>query len=389
MIIYQVFENANEIKKDSISLNIKQKRNIRNNLLQRIFFIMIYYFIVLLMFTNTNGLEERLFQQENDIHGTRLAVNEHISMFADNLSKTFFISKNPFSSSPIEDSKSYDSVGGRTNTLSFSYVHSIVTGIQPNKNNSIFAFIAEINNGSIYLIVMWISLNDLEVKENKQIELRDHHLVEQTVLSIDSKSEHIYVVHLTGTFYFNVNSKMIEKTYHHNGFWDGDYFMIGKALAVTNDRQLYLLAYRQKIDRNYFLCLYTIDHSNLSMPISFETIEWSIPFSSTFLTNNKELSALSIDLNETSNMLILGIPLIDSVLIYFIEDRSKSPILRKNHTSIEKAMSFGKSVSFLDNKTYIVLAYLMSTPWSHSQIQVRSFFKNISEIFSNFIDLFS
>ena len=344
------------------------------------------YLIFILIFTNLNGLEE----QQNDIHRSRLAVNDHICIFVDNPSKRLIILKNPFSSDPIKENVDFNYMNINENELSFSHVHNIITGAKPNKNNSIFAFITQTNNNSYYLIVIWISLDNFKVTENKQIQLTQNIIANQIVLGIDSESKHIYVVHLSGTLYFNVNSKMFQEYY--NNFWDRQYFMIGKALAVTNDQRLYLLAYRQKRDKKHYYCLYTVDHSNASMPISLEVIQWPIHFLSTYLNNHREFSTLSIDLNEYSNMLILGIPLVDSVLIYSIEDRLKSPILIKNHTSIEKGISFGKSVSFIDNKTYIVLVYAMSTSWSKSQIHVKILF--LSNIYiklniSNFIVLFS
>ncbi|UJR12160.1 hypothetical protein I4U23_016337 [Adineta vaga] len=334
-----------------------------------------YYFIIVLIFTNTNGLEEHLLEQENDIRGTRLTVNDHIAMFADNPSKRFIIINKPCSSAPLKETSDYDRITNNENKLSISYVHNIITGAKPNKNNSIFAFIAQTNNTNCYLIVMWISLGGFEIKETKQIEIKGNVIANQIVLGIDSESKHLYVVHLSGTLYFNVNSKMFQ-VYGMN-FWERQYFMRGEALAVTNDQRLYLLAYRERKDKNQtgnkqYRCLYTVDHSNVSMPISLEVIEWPVNFPSTYLNTHRELSTLSIDLNEYSNVLIIGIPLIDSVLIFSIEDRLKSPILIKNHTSIEKGVSFGKSVSFLDNKTYIVLAYAMSTSWSKSQIHFYS-----------------
>ncbi|CAF1093463.1 unnamed protein product [Adineta ricciae] len=336
--------------------------------------------MLLLVFTGINQLEAH---SDNDmydgLYGNRFAINDHMSVYADNNIQQFTIVRRPFSSNALTNMISYSNIyrDSRLNSSNI-YIHNIATGAKLNNNNSVVAFIAETMDHKSYLIVMWIPITSSDPNEINFVELSTNNIVKQNVLGIDSDSAHIYVVQLASTLYYDVNSK-INRTYHNVGFWDPHQFMIGEALAVTNDQRLFLLAYRQgkyelrPASSRFYLCLYTVDLSNVSKPISMDPFEWTMTFPVAYLSENREYAALSLDLNEESDMLIAGIASMNSVVIFSIKDRSKPPSVFNNHTLLQKNVLFGRSVALLNNDTYAVLAYATSTlPWSSSQIQFYS-----------------
>ena len=338
--------------------------------------------MLLLVFTGINQLEAH---SNNDIYdglyGNRFAINDHMSVYADNTIQQFTIVRRPFSSKALTDTISYGNIyrDSRLNSSTI-HIHNIATGAKLNNNNSVFAFIAENMDHKSYLIVMRIPITSSDPNEIDFVELTTNNIVKQNVLGIDSDSAHICVVQLAYTLYYDVNSKK-NRTYANVGLWDPHQFTIGEALAVTNDQRLFLLAYRQgkhelkPQSSRFYLCLYTVYLSNVSKPISMVPFEWTMTFPEAYLSENREYAALSLDLNEESDMLIAGIASMNSVVIFSIKDRSKPPSVFNNHTLSQKNVLFGRSVALLNNDTYAVLAYATSPlPWSSSQIQVNTFY---------------
>ena len=94
---------------------------------------------------------------------------------------------------------------------------------------------------------------------------------------------------------------------------------------------------------------------------------------------NKQLSesrsvdkSLSISIDDKAELIAIGIPAFDLVLIFSIKFREYLILVKEHYSHIEE-VAFGQSVAFLANHTYAVLVYNLSTlPGSLSQVQVSS-----------------
>ncbi|UJR16885.1 hypothetical protein I4U23_003783 [Adineta vaga] len=302
-------------------------------------------------------------------------------LYADNILQGFITVRKPFSSNPNTDDIVYSTIIQQSGyNISSLYIHNIATGAKPNNNSSVFALVGEDQNNDLYLIVMLIDVTSPVDIRTIWRNLTQPNIATDIVLGIDSESAHIYVVQLSLTLYFDVNSEE-SREYYNSELWDRRRFIRGEALAVTNDHRLFLLAYRmsgfkiREHRQRYDLCLYTVDLSNVSKPIPLEIVNWPIYFSPKFLSDHREYSTLSIVLDEELDILIAGIPSIDTVVILSIRDKSQGPVIIKEHISLQKGILFGKSVALLDNNTYAVLAYAIpSLTWFTSQIQVYSLY---------------
>lgn len=140
-----------------------------------------------------------------------------------------------------------------------------------------------------------------------------------------------------------------------SGMWFAFY---NENLGVTEDYRLLL-----------------VGHSNDKFYLRI--IDMTIPNNVTLLVN-KQLSesrsidrSLSISIDDKAELVAIGIPALDLVLIFSIYSH-RNLILVKEHYFYVKGVAFGQSVAFLSNHNYAVLVYNLSTlSGSLSQVQVR------------------
>jgi hypothetical protein len=331
-----------------------------------------YLFIVLLMCLNIPGLEQQLFNQEkNQIFGTHLAVNEYMAVFAENVLQRFTVIGNPFSSDSKPESLPYTRVISSMNLVgSFVYIHNIVTGTRPNGLNSVFAMVAEDMNNKFYLIVMLIAFNSRpDYRYILWRELIKLDALENLPLGIDPQSTYVYVVQFTHTLCLDINSNSTIN-YDNALLWDQEAFIFSQAIVVTEDHHLFLLGFRILESDELSPHLYSVLLSNTSAPMPLSMIELFTEHSNNPLFNQKQHSMVSISLHKESNMIIVGVPFLDTVVVLSVREASQSPVIIRRHISSQTGTFFGKSVAMLDDNTYAVLVPSAPTlPWSSSQVQ--------------------
>jgi hypothetical protein len=357
---------------------------------------MYYLLIILLIFRNVHGLEQQLFNKEKfQIYGADFAVNEYMAVFFENNLQQFTITPKPFSSHPKPEVLPYLRVVESMNlTQYYVYIHAIVTGTKPNHTHSVFAMIGEDKNQNFYLIVMVLSIDTINVSPTLSRQLAKPYELENLPLGIHPHNSYVCVVQLTGTLCLDISLNTTQ-TYENTNLWDQTAYILGQAIVVTDDHHLFLLAYRviesQEKSSPY---LYSTLLSNTSASKPLAMIDLSTNYSNHHLFEQKQYSMLSMCVHEESNMIVVGIPLLDTVVILSVQEKAQSLVINKKHVSSQIGTFFGKSVAILDNSTYAVLAQSIPTlPWSSSQIQAsRSIdlkcIRQISVIDWYFIGLF-
>jgi hypothetical protein len=254
--------------------------------------------------------------------------------------------------------------------------------------------IGEDKNQNLYLIVMVISIDNIILSHTLSRQLKKTDELENLPLGIHPHNLYVCVVQLTETLCLDISLNTTQ-TYENTNMWDQTDYIFGQAMVVTDDHHLFLLAYRFIESEEFSPHLYSAVLSNMSNPTLLARIDLSINHSNHHLFEQKQHSMLSISLHEESNMIVVGIPLLDMVVILSVQEKAQPPVINKTHVSSQIGTFFGKSVAMLDNNTYAVLAQSIPTlPWSSSQVQAsRSIdlkcIRQISVTDLYFIGLFS
>ena len=150
-----------------------------------------------------------------------------------------------------------------------------------------------------------------------------------------------------------------------------------RAADVTGDRFIVVLGYVGNTDTSYTPCAYLLDRSNASLVVR-DTWFYLPPTNTSWqasVTNwDADASAgqhdLSVSVNDAKSQVLLGIPLMNTIVILDI-DRSASKFrLPSQSLSNGKAMGMGKAVGWLNPNVAGVLVntYSLSYVWSASQI---------------------
>ncbi|CAM4744903.1 unnamed protein product [Rotaria magnacalcarata] len=333
-------------------------------------------YIVLFTLPISFGARRDFFEREDyDAFGERLAIIENRAIFAENDARQFTIIENPFSSNPLACNLDYMSIDPeRQANISLGYVYNIVMGSKQDKMESIVAMIGESKQKKFYLIVMIMAYSSgciIRLKHAIWVPVSFYEYYPPSALATDPRGTFICVVQLDSTLCVDTISNTTT-TFSNDQFWDEKQFFYSKSLAITEKRRLLLTAYRIIDEEKKFIpSLYLADLSDPSNPLLLGMKN----LSSQYLKQERDVftrsATLSLFLHENSNMVIVGVPHLDCILIFSMEQSSLS--LVKTHVSPEKNVLFGKSVAIMDSNIYAVLVYALATlPWSLSQIQVYS-----------------
>ncbi|CAF4944166.1 unnamed protein product, partial [Rotaria sp. Silwood1] len=146
------------------------------------------------------------------------------------------------------------------------------------------------------------------------------------------------------------------------------------AIVVIEDRIAYL-AVRWKNNLHLFVLI-------LNNTIKLASVELT-------KLSNDDYSAddvyMSMSFHEQSQLIIIGIPSFDKILIVSVHTR-ENPKIVKEHHSIHSGVLFGQSVAMLNDGFYAVLAHSLPTlPWSLSQVQVYSIDDSSEHIYPLFV----
>ncbi|CAF3351879.1 unnamed protein product [Rotaria socialis] len=247
-------------------------------------------------------------------------------------------------------------------------------GSKQDEMEPVVAMIGETKQKEFYLIVMIMAYSPgctNRLKRTIWVPVSFYELFPPSALAVDPRGTFICVVQLDSTLCIDIISNTTTTSSNYQ-FWDKKQFFHSRALAISEKRRLLLTAYRI-IDEEKKLIpyLYLADFSDPSNPLLLGMKN----LSSQYLKQERDVftryATLSLFLHETSNMIIVGVPHLDCIFIFSMEQNSLS--LVKTHVSPEKNVLFGKSVAIMDSNIYAVLAYSLATlPWSLSQIQVYS-----------------
>ncbi|CAF1084046.1 unnamed protein product [Adineta steineri] len=199
----------------------------------------------------------------------------------------------------------------------------------------------------------------------RQLEAVDR--MERLALAIDPQNLYVYVVQTGQTLCLdiNLNTTIVFMT---NDLWDSEW-IFSQTLVITKDHYLFLLAYRAIETEEFIPYMYVTNLFNISDPIRLSMTNLSAIQASHSVFDSGQYTTLSISVDKDSNIIIVGMPFLDTVLILSFHDKSKPPVIIKEIFSSQNGALFGKSVAILDENYYAVLAQSMSTlPWSLSQI---------------------
>lgn len=345
------------------------------------YYRMHYLIIFLLIFFNIDKVRQRLIEQgEYDNPETCLAINEDYLVLAQNTFQRFTIIERPFSSDPIPHLVTYNSVRVYSSQVfPLSYVYNIITGNNQTGNSSAFALIGKDEQDNMYLVVIRINkFPNFFLKESLSRPLNRPYSLRALTIAIHPKATHAYAVDISSTHCLDINENT-SVSYPNVDIWDKGHFAFSRALVITEDYRFFLLAYRltepsaEELLEKTVLFLYTVNASNMSMPIRLGTVELPVRHPDHYFSGDGQYTAFSLSVHEESNMIVVGIPHKDMVIVLSSQNQSDAPIIIRKHVSSQTNTFFGKSVVMLDANTYAVLAHSIPTlPWSSSQIQVNT-----------------
>ncbi|CAF1311465.1 unnamed protein product [Adineta steineri] len=316
---------------------------------------------------------------EYDAYGSLLAMNEYLSILAQNDQEQFTIITNPFSNRSEKCSLPYNVIGQNQTSL-IRFVYSVVIGAKQNESQLFFSYINENWRRDVFLTIIFLeptSAGCVQAVSQVAINITDLQMQEHALVGIDPYGKRAYAV---GIYYivcyeietgvkWQLNTKQLYG--NENSF---QIFFFPKALAITEDQIIFMVGQRFTNSQfsPYLFVLNFLSTNSVTLSSSTELAKFNFGPTAIDITRN---SIMSIAVSDDVNWFIIGIPYLNMILIlsWKRSDANEAPIILQKHISSHKDILFGKSVALLDNNTFVILAHALPTlPWSTSQVQVYS-----------------
>jgi hypothetical protein len=317
-------------------------------------------------------------EHEYDSYGTLLTMNQHMAVFAQNDKKHFIIVKNPHNAELSRECRAlFVTVRHYVGSYTW-FIYSITMGTQQNSSQLVFAYIDEDVLRNVFLTVVFLEENSVGcfrilVEENIAIQVNVLNMREHAIVAMDPYGTRVYAVGIEDTLIIDLTTRKYWLIDHYDLYGFIFYFLnpfFHKAMVLTEDHRAFIVG-QQLVGADYRPYLHVLDFLMPNASRLLGRIELSKFNFGNEAIDITRYTTISISLNEQSQMLLIGIPHIDTVFLLSYNE-TMAAVIVKEHISNTAGIYFGKSVAFLDNNTYAVLAYALPTsPWSTSQIQVR------------------
>ncbi len=314
---------------------------------------------------------------EYDAYGSLLAINEYLSILAQNDEERFSIITYPFTNRSTNCTLSYNTKENNVSSLT-RFVYNVAIGAKQNASQLIFSYIDENWRRDVFLTIVFLNFTTtgcIELVNRTRVNMTDLKMQENGLVGMDPGGKWAYAI---GTYYIvcvdvetGVDWQLNTEELLNNETNFGNLFF-PKAFVVTEDQYIFLVGQRFTNFQflPYLLVINFLPSSNITLFSSTELSKFNFgPLS----VNITRYSSMSISLLDQIQQFIIGIPHLDMIIILSWDEKnvSKNPLIVQNYISSESGIYFGKSVALLDNNTFAVLAHMLPTlPWSTSQVQV-------------------
>jgi hypothetical protein len=316
---------------------------------------------------------------EYDGYGTRLAVNDHLAVLAQNDKNRFTVMFGPHNTSqPLKCYLPYPHIEYNSAFQFTRFVYGVAIGAKQNSSHLVFAVLAEDALRDVYLSVITLGKSDKGGCVLKHIqssdELEDLEFSERAIVGMDPYGTRAYAVGILYTYYIDIALNMIDNLHNHENTFIGWLPLMAKAIAISEDQRIFIVG-QALVNKSLFLpylCIiqihspYTADLLATIQLSSFDFGEASIHMT--------RYSSMSVGIDDEGKQVIVGIPHQDKIILLRSRPTNLSSLsfeIILSDVSSQGRIMFGKSVAFLDKNTYAVLAMSLATSiWSKSQVQV-------------------
>ncbi|UJR19521.1 hypothetical protein I4U23_022651 [Adineta vaga] len=312
---------------------------------------------------------------EYDSYGSLLAINEYLSIFAQNDKEQFTIIRNPFSNESIKCILPYRTIERSLTSLTH-FIYNIIIGIKQTEHQLTFSYINENRRRDVFLsIVSLTSISNgcVSISNYISINITDFRMQEHSLVGMDPYGKRAYAIGIYYIICYDIETNytsIINTEFVHKN----ENYFFPKSLIINENHFLFIVGQRfiniQFL--SYLIVLNFTSIDNLTISSLTELSKYNFGSSSIDITRN---SMISISLLDHIDLFIIGIPYLNMIMIlswktFYINNEI---LILQNYIHPQKGILFGKSLVLLDNKTFAVLAYSLSTlPWSTSQIQIYS-----------------
>jgi hypothetical protein len=315
---------------------------------------------------------------EYDAYGSLLAINEHLAIIAQNDQEYFTIITNPFNTNQSNKcTLSYNTIQHRLTSMT-RFIYNIAIGVKQNASQLVFSYIDENWQRDVFLTVVFlesISTDCVRVAKRITVNMTELNMREQALVAMDPYGTRAYAI---GTYYIvwvDIETgveRQLDLVNLFDSQNDLENLFFPKAVVITENH--YIVTVGQRFTRlqflPYLLVLNILSPSNITLMSATQLSEYNFGPSSIDITR---YSTMSLSLLDHLEQFTIGIPSLDMLLFLFWNstNANEEPVIMRKYISPQRGISFGKSVALLDDNTYAVLAYKLSTlPWSTSQVQV-------------------
>jgi hypothetical protein len=329
---------------------------------------------ILTRYVYTQDLPSPAHYQEYDGYGPILAINEHVAILAQNDKSHFTIIRNPYMpESTWNCTMSYTKIVHAPDLYTF-FVYNVAIGAKQNSSHLVFAYLEETWRREVFLTVVFLqdtATGCVQFKRHLTTNLTTL-TREECLVGIDPYGTRAYMVGSMFMAYIDLQTEKTEIFYYQDVYnlVSADFRKLyPKAITVTEDHHVFIIGQRHiDFQEIPYLAIVNFNHMPPKHVSDTKLSTFDYGYESMDMTR---LTGMSIALDEYSRRILIGLPRLDTIL-YLSYNETHIPVIVEEHTSNQTGILFGKSVVFLDNNTYAILAYGLPTlPWSISQIQVR------------------
>lgn len=314
---------------------------------------------------------------EYDAYGSLLVMNEHVAILAQNDQEQFTIILNPFTRHWKKYLLPYNTIEHCLSSLT-RFVYNLALGKKQNASQLVFSYIDENWRRDVFLTIVFLTPSDthcLQIINQITVNMTDLGMRERSHVAMDPFGRRAYAIgidYIVGVDIETGSKWQIDTALLFDREKNSKSLFFPKASVITEDQSLFIVG--QKLNNFQFLpYLFVLDvtpNSNHVLISSTKLSDWN--FGSSSVDINR-YTTMSICLSEGIEQFLIGIPALD-MLIFLSWNRrniSEEPRILRRSISSKRGISYGKSITLFDDRTFAVLAHQLSTlPWSTSQVQV-------------------
>lgn len=330
----------------------------------------------------TNSIENEFILPPTNVnhydgYGSLLVMNEHLAILAQNDQEYFTIIRHPFTRHWKKCVLPYNIIEHRLSSMT-RFVYNIALGKKQNESQLVFSYINENWQRDVFLTIVFLMPTDtgcLQIVNQITVNITDLGMQERSHVAMDPHGKRAYAIGIYHIVCVDIETSskwQIDTAKLFNNGNNSESLFFPKASVITEDQFLFIVG--QKLNNfQFFPYLFVLNITSMSDSLLVSSIKLSdFNFGSSSVDMSR-YTTMSICLSEHIEQFLIGIPSLD-MLIFLSWNRgniSEEPRILRRSISSKRGISYGKSITLFDDRTFAVLAHQLSTlPWSTSQVQV-------------------